>query len=757
MPTIRTTRGCRLGAAAFLLPLPLLSLLAVGFCCLKASTASAVVVLPEPEKMVFNGYRLNHPEDTGLWTANSDGTNTHQLPVNSWQPSLSPDAQKIVYRLSRDVWLTDTAGQERRLIATGLQYGSRPVEWSPDNESFIFDLNRATTGDDVVKLWRDPATNTYTTTALIGWGGSQQYPRYSSDGSKIVFTSSQGPNGENCCRREVYIADADGSNPRLVTTPPVTFEDPNEVYSAYGPSFSPDGSKIVFEGTTLNDTNSEIYVINVDGTGLHKVTSNDLYEYAPDWGPDGTIAFQREESGGSTYGLYRINADGTGETPLLTGWDFIDHVSFRKAHPELDGVAAVDQLDQYVPQMRYDTQELFRSLRVESITDNYNGSDSGGSNKLVRSDNTPIAYSNPTLGPRHLTSSFLNGPGTPLASAPYNTAPGEPSASVDMGDYIDETNSYEQDAQRWQVDPNVADVAYGRAFQDVDGRWWLQYWLFYYDNPDTDLTVGDHEGDWEMIQVGVDATTGVPAVTTYAQHQDSNAEGCAWPSVQKAFNNRNDLVPVVYPSLGSHASYYRAGSYGFPLITQERADGAGYTANLAVSLVGEDSPSWIKWPGRWGSSSPGFVPGTPSPMGPEYQGEKWTSPAGFNAQSRDCGLGLPSTGQANQAGVSESAKSSPKIPPPPKPTLSATRDGNDVVVQYAVPELKDGEASPKGLFVTVQPSEPSHSPSGKLVSLANRVVRVRIPVPLGPAPFTVQASAFSASGSRSQIAVTSVP
>ena len=74
------------------------------------------------------------------------------------------------------------------------------------------------------------------------------------------------------------------------------------------------------------------------------------------------------------------------------------------------------------------------------------------------------------------------------------------------------------------------DRVYGRALTS-GGKTWLQYWLFSYYNPQNVLGFGVHEGDWEFVQVGLDAD-GVPDVATYAQH--GGGERCGWSQVQKS-------------------------------------------------------------------------------------------------------------------------------------------------------------------------------------------------------------------------------
>ena len=51
------------------------------------------------------------------------------------------------------------------------------------------------------------------------------------------------------------------------------------------PTISPNDSKIIF--TSWDETNSNIYVMYPDGTGLAKLTNNEYNYFSPDWSPDG--------------------------------------------------------------------------------------------------------------------------------------------------------------------------------------------------------------------------------------------------------------------------------------------------------------------------------------------------------------------------------------------------------------------------------------------------------------------------------------
>ena len=77
----------------------------------------------------------------------------------------------------------------------------------------------------------------------------------------------------------------------------------------YLPMYSPDGTKLAF--TSNRDGNPEIYVMNVDGSGLRRLTNHPAIDVTPTWSPTGTqIAFTSERSGAPS--IWVADADGLG-------------------------------------------------------------------------------------------------------------------------------------------------------------------------------------------------------------------------------------------------------------------------------------------------------------------------------------------------------------------------------------------------------------------------------------------------------------
>ncbi|MEE8422722.1 MAG: protein kinase [Dehalococcoidia bacterium] len=119
-------------------------------------------------------------------------------------------------------------------------------------------------------------------------------------GGRLLFNSERDGN------LEIYVMNADGSGEiqRLTDNPGKDGD----------PSWSPDGSKIVFE-TDRHGELFEIYTMNADGSGLQRLTISDTSEnqyvnVEPVWSPDGSlIAFTSTRDGNAF--IYTMNSDGS--------------------------------------------------------------------------------------------------------------------------------------------------------------------------------------------------------------------------------------------------------------------------------------------------------------------------------------------------------------------------------------------------------------------------------------------------------------
>ena len=120
------------------------------------------------------------------------------------------------------------------------------------------------------------------------------------------------------------------------------------------------------------------------------------------------------------------------------------------------------------------------------------------------------------------------------------------------GDHLTSAPNPLEDAIKLQRRPEYPHCAYGRVVRR-GGSAWLEYWLWYYDNPKKFLGQGRHQGDWEMVIVEVDSN-GEPKSVTCSQHNAGEAR--RWDAVEQ-----RDGHPLVYVAPFSHANYFEPGTH----------------------------------------------------------------------------------------------------------------------------------------------------------------------------------------------------
>ncbi len=179
-----------------------------------------------------------------------------------------------------------------------------------------------------------------------------------------------------------------------------------------------------------------------------------------------------------------------------------------------------------------------------------------------------------------------------------------------------------------------ADHAYGILINE-GGKIWLQYWYFYYYDDFGYAALGEHEGDWESVEIGLDEDL-KPEVFVYSQHK--RAVKCYVEDEEADVTEGG--APIVYVARGSHANYPEAGEYLTEVsFNPDEAWGKGDTVKPRLENLGRTQPSWLEWPGHWGGSYASNELESDSPTGPAFGHEQWSSPEGYADGAEDCRRG----------------------------------------------------------------------------------------------------------------------
>jgi subtilisin family serine protease len=261
---------------------------------------------------------------------------------------------------------------------------------------------------------------------------------------------------------------------------------------------------------------------------------------------------------------------------------------------------SAELLEAFAPLLRYHGEERYRATRVESMVEA--AGVAGAVTELRADDDGPtIASTDPASGLPALSLTTLA-----PAGKKYPGTEEKAHRSHYLAGRLPEGAAF-----------TGAPVAYGRAMAERDGRVWLQYWLFSYDNPHH--LVGDHQGDWELIQLKVDrerspSQGGLVAATCF-QHGDQ--DGREGEDLAKLLDGEG-LLPVIV-ARGSHASYF---DFEYVHLGDElEADAPG--ARPEVIEI-DPKANWLSWPGYWGGSR--WFDRPRSPRGPMMCRPEWFEP-----------------------------------------------------------------------------------------------------------------------------------
>jgi Tol biopolymer transport system component len=272
-------------------------------------------------KLIFQSNRGGESCDK-IWIMNIDGTGKRRISPDHGAHTCSyffPDGRKVLFASTShlpgdcppkperpkgvrymwplyayDIFTANVDGRGLKRITHNPKYDAEPII-SSDGSKIVFGSQRE--GDFDIYIMDVDGSNVRRLTDRVGYDGG---PWFSPDGKKIVWrawypeTPEELAQWRECMEKDyilpfpldLWIMDADGSSKRRLTD--------NGAVN-WAPSWHPDGKRIIFssnmddwrEAMKTFGHNFELYLIDVDGTGLERITYNKVFDSFPMFSHDG--------------------------------------------------------------------------------------------------------------------------------------------------------------------------------------------------------------------------------------------------------------------------------------------------------------------------------------------------------------------------------------------------------------------------------------------------------------------------------------
>jgi hypothetical protein len=269
-----------------------------------------VTPTPPPSPTATRGVRLNAPLSGMIAYPAFNGTTydiyfgdvasgeSRLYRTEASQPAFSADGSQIAFQswagTSRGL-ITASSNKGNEFLITNFLEDELPT-WSPNGSTILFYSRR--TGDRRPQFYRVQANVEFRNNQAQLLGVDGEYPSWGNNG-KIVFK------GWGNTAPGLRLATADFGTIESVTS---TADD-------FAPALSPDGIRVAFMARD-ESSNWDIYVIDADGSGLQRLTTDPAQDGLPTWSPNGqVIAFVSDR--GEGWSIQGINVDGSYQQKLL--------------------------------------------------------------------------------------------------------------------------------------------------------------------------------------------------------------------------------------------------------------------------------------------------------------------------------------------------------------------------------------------------------------------------------------------------------
>ena len=321
--------------------LVLLGVLAVS----ATATAAALATPPGPNgQIAFRRWLNDENSGSALYTMNADGTGVRRIvrPFRRGhddQPDWSPDGSRLAFtRCPNDkpcrlmVVNADGSGLRpvtprcrRKFVFPRLPCADEAnVSFTPDGQHLLY-----TRASGRIRVFPKFETDQieHSAVAIVGadgrrrrvllrlprYKGDAEFPQMSPDGRLIMFERAKGPLARPRFGQAIFVMNADGTGVHRVT--------PWRLRAGDNPDWAPDSSRILFRSEEEGEADrAQFYTVRPDGTALTRLTNFPFEHkrvFSASFSPDGTqIVYGRANDNRERGDLWLMNADGTNQRPL---------------------------------------------------------------------------------------------------------------------------------------------------------------------------------------------------------------------------------------------------------------------------------------------------------------------------------------------------------------------------------------------------------------------------------------------------------
>jgi TolB protein len=259
---------------------------------------------PDGTRLIFEG-RREHSRCEQIYLMNVDGSDIVHLAFmgHAVDGSFHPSGDRVIFSSSfamfgecpspwkqldqLDIYSARPDGSDvKRLTKYGIYTGECAV--SPDGTRIVFTSRKD--GDLDIYTMRMDGSDIRRLTATPGYDGR---PQWSPDGSQIAYEAWH-PIGSalrayrdllvaedevSLQQSELWVMNADGSGQRQIT---------HLGGENFTPSWTPDGRRLIFS-SSHQAKDADLFLVNLDGTGVEQVTTHESFDGSPVFSPDGRL------------------------------------------------------------------------------------------------------------------------------------------------------------------------------------------------------------------------------------------------------------------------------------------------------------------------------------------------------------------------------------------------------------------------------------------------------------------------------------